>query len=61
MGNRVRDAQLFKTPLKPLHVWALAFREERTSTPQEFANYRRLLAQYAYEPLPWLRKLSNRC
>lgn len=42
---------------RPAHVWALAFREERVPTDEEFAHYRRLVQSYAHEPLSWHRRL----
>lgn len=43
---------------RPLNVWAAAFREEASlPTVDQFARYRRGLAQYAREPLPWTRKV----
>jgi SAM-dependent methyltransferase len=46
---------------RPLHVWALAFREEYPPiTPRQFELYRKLLARYAREPLFWGRCLCYR-
>jgi SAM-dependent methyltransferase len=43
---------------RPANVWALAFREARAPIrPEQFAIYRRLLGQYAHEPLSWGRRL----
>jgi SAM-dependent methyltransferase len=37
---------------RPAHVWALAFREERPPiSPTQFAKYRRLVGEYARQPL----------
>lgn len=41
------------------NVWAAGFREESpVPTAEQFAEYRRLLKEYAREPLPLVRKLS---
>jgi SAM-dependent methyltransferase len=46
-------------PRREANVWAAAFREQAvTPTPQQFENYRRLLGQYAREPLPLSRRLK---
>lgn len=42
---------------KPLHVWAVAFRERRTITLDEYNRYRHSLARYAREPQSWTRRL----
>lgn len=43
---------------RPANVWAVAFREEaRTPTPAQFETYRKLLTEYAREPLSLGRRL----
>jgi len=46
---------------RPANVWAVAFREGRPPVAQaQFERYRRLLGQYARQPLPWQRRLRYR-
>jgi SAM-dependent methyltransferase len=46
---------------RPANLWAVAFREDRPPvTPEEYACYRRLMAAYARQPLPWRRHLRYR-
>jgi len=46
---------------RPAHVWALAFREERSPiAAEQFAEYRRLVAKYARQPLSWGRRWRYR-
>jgi SAM-dependent methyltransferase len=47
---------------RPANVWAVAFREERpTITPQEYAQYCNLMAEYAREPeTSWTRRWRYR-
>lgn len=41
------------------NVWAAGFREHAVMpTPQQFDTYRRLLGEYAREPLSWTRRLK---
>jgi SAM-dependent methyltransferase len=43
---------------RPSSVWSVAFREEcNRPTAEQYATYRRLMDQYAREPLPWGRRL----
>ncbi|MGE3804808.1 MAG: methyltransferase domain-containing protein [Gemmataceae bacterium] len=43
---------------KPLHVWALAFREEcPTISGPQFEQYRKLIAAYCDQPMPRRRRL----
>jgi SAM-dependent methyltransferase len=43
---------------RPAHVWALAFREGRPAiSAAQFEHYRRLMKQYARQPLGWGRRL----
>ena len=45
-------------PRRPWNVWAAAFGPAHPGpSPDQFARYRRLLAEYAKEPLPWGRRL----
>jgi SAM-dependent methyltransferase len=50
---------------RPANVWALAFREARAPvSAAQFRHYRKLLAEYAREPLSWgkrWRYLLGRC
>ncbi|MGL4551371.1 MAG: class I SAM-dependent methyltransferase [Gemmataceae bacterium] len=42
---------------KPHNVWALALRERADPvTPAQLADYRRLIGEYARQPLPWGRR-----
>lgn len=42
-------------------VWAVAFREQaRGPTPEQMDRYRRLMAAYAKEPLPWGKRVRHR-
>jgi SAM-dependent methyltransferase len=42
---------------RPANVWALALREGHPGVaPGQFERYRRLLAAYARQPLPWARR-----
>jgi SAM-dependent methyltransferase len=46
---------------RPANVWAVGFREAcAPPTDGQYERYRRLLGQYAKEPLPWGRKLKYR-
>jgi SAM-dependent methyltransferase len=47
---------------RPANVWAIAFREARPAiTAEQYAQYRRLMAQYAREPeTAWTRRLRYR-
>jgi len=46
---------------RPANIWAVAFREGRPPVaPPQFERYRRLLGQYARQPLPWQRRLRYR-
>jgi SAM-dependent methyltransferase len=46
---------------RPLNVWAAAFGEKaKVPTESQLANYRRLLAEYAKEPVGWGRNLRYR-
>jgi SAM-dependent methyltransferase len=46
---------------RPVHVWALAFREGRGPiTGAEFERYQTLLHRYAREPRSWKRSLAYR-
>ncbi|HEX4590444.1 MAG TPA: class I SAM-dependent methyltransferase [Gemmataceae bacterium] len=43
---------------RPANVWGVAFREKcEPPTVGQYEKYRRLLKEYAREPLPWRRKL----
>lgn len=44
---------------RPANVWGVAFREQcQPPTAEQHETYRRLLGEYAREPLPWGRKLK---
>jgi SAM-dependent methyltransferase len=47
---------------RPANVWAIAFREARAAiTPEQYAQYRRLMTAYAREPeTNWTRRLRYR-
>lgn len=46
---------------RPANVWALAFKEEHPAIKsEEFAQYQRLVHQYAREPLSFRRRLAYR-
>jgi SAM-dependent methyltransferase len=46
---------------RPANLWALAFREARPALRKdEYERYRRLLKEYARQPLPWRRHLRYR-
>ncbi|MFO0970251.1 MAG: methyltransferase domain-containing protein [Gemmataceae bacterium] len=46
---------------RPANVWSLAFRSKAAAiAPEQFAKYKRLLDEYAREPMPWKRRLSYR-
>lgn len=54
--NRIIGSHGPKT--RPANVWALAFREAGpTITPAQLARYEELMALYAREPLPLMRRL----
>jgi SAM-dependent methyltransferase len=45
-------------PRRPIHVWAVGFRERRPAiSDAQYLRYRSLVSRYAREPLAWPRRL----